>query len=415
MSALTGARDGVRKDCQVLVIGAGITGLMIARELVRRGADSIVILEKEPGVGVHASGRNSGVLHAGLYYTPDTLKARFCVEGNRQMKAFCREKGLPIRETGKVIVARGPSDIEWLHELQRRAEACGARASLIDQQTLTEREPYASTYDCALFVPETAVIQPRAVLAALEEELAASGKVSICYETACMDVLGDRMIRTSRGTVRFEQFINAAGAHADRIAHRFGLGLDYTILPVRGTYQRLIRDRSYLVRGSIYPVPDLRTPFLGVHLTRNVDGEVYVGPTALPAWGREQYERGSRWNREAGAILLREAVLFLVNPGFRAAALAAWRKILTRSLLQEARQLVPAIRQADLERAGKVGIRPQLVHWPNKQLVMDFVVLTDGPTLHILNAISPAFTCSIPFARYAVSRLLGEGEEAHTI
>lgn len=396
----------MRKDCQMLVIGAGITGLMIARELVRQGADRILILEKEPGLGVHASGRNSGVLHAGLYYTPDTLKARFCLEGNRQMKAFCREKGLPVLETGKVVVATGPSDIEQLHELKRRAEACGARAILIDQQTLAEREPYASTYDCALFIPDTAVIQPRAILAALEEELVASGKVSICYETACVDVLGDRMIRSSRGTVRFEQLINAAGAHADRIAHRFGLGLDYTILPVRGTYQRLIRDRSYLVRGSIYPVPDLRTPFLGVHLTRNMEGEVYVGPTALPAWGREQYERWGEWNREAGAILFREAVLFCANPGFRAAALAAWRRILTRSLLQEARQLVPAIRQADLEQAGKVGIRPQLVHWPSRQLVMDFVVLTDGPTLHILNAISPALTSSIPFARYAVSRLL---------
>lgn len=405
----------MRDDCQVLVVGAGITGLMIARELVRRGADRILILEKEPGVGVHASGRNSGVLHAGLYYTPDTLKARFCVEGNRQMKAFCREKGLPVLETGKVVVATGPSDVEQLHELKRRADACGARASLIDRQTLTEREPYASTYEYALFVPDTAVIRPRAILAALEEELAASGKVSLCYETACVDVLGDRTIRTSRGTVRFEQFINAAGAHADRIAHRFGLGLDYTILPVRGTYQRLIHDRAFLVRGSIYPVPDLRTPFLGVHLTRNVEGDVYVGPTALPAWGREQYERSDGWNREAGAILLREAVLFCTNPGFRAAAMTAWRRILTQSLVEEARRLVPAIRQADLERAGKVGIRPQLVHWPSRQLVMDFVVLTDGPTLHVLNAISPAMTSSIPFAGYAVSRLLGETSETHAM
>jgi len=396
----------VKQDCQVLIIGAGITGLMIARELVRRGADDILILEKEPGVGVHASGRNSGVLHAGLYYTSDTLTARFCIEGNRLLKAFCREKGLPVQETGKVIVAKGPSDIKRLHELKRRAEVGGTQAFLIDQQTLTEHEPYASTYECALFVPETAVIQPQAVLAALEKELADSGKVSLCYETAFVDVLGDRMIRTSRGTVRFEQLFNAAGAHAERIAHRFGLGLDYTILPMRGTYQRLISDRSYLVRGNIYPVPDLRTPFLGVHLTRSVEGEVYVGPTALPAWGREQYARWGGWNREAGAILIREAVLFFANPGFRAAALHVWRRILARSLLQEARQLVPAIRQTDLKQAEKVGIRPQLVHWPRKQLVMDFVVLTDGPTLHILNAISPAFTCSIPFARYAVSRLV---------
>lgn len=403
----------MRQDCQILIVGAGITGLMIARELVRRGADGILILEKEPGIGVHASGRNSGVLHAGLYYTPDTLKARFCVEGNRQMKAFCREKSLPILETGKVVVATGPSDIESLHELKRRADACGARASLIDRQTLAEREPYASTYEYALFVPDTAVIRPRAILDALEEELTASGKVSISYETACVDVQGERTIRTSRGTVRFEQFINAAGAHADRIAHRFGLGLDYTILPVRGTYQRISHDRSFLVRGSIYPVPDLRTPFLGVHLTRNVEGDVYVGPTALPAWGREQYERSDGWNLEAGTILLREAVLFCTNPGFRAAAMTAWRRILTQSLLQEAKRLVPAIRPEDLERAAKVGIRPQLVHWPSRQLVMDFVVLTDGPTLHILNAISPAFTSSIPFARYAVSRLLGATGEVH--
>ena len=393
--------------CQVLIVGAGITGLTIARELVNQGAEDILILEKEGSLGVHASGRNSGVLHAGIYYTPDTLKARFCVEGNRLMKAFCREKGLTLKETGKVILATSPTEVEVLHELKRRADLSGARAFLIDRQELREIEPHVTTCDEALFSPDTAVIRPGEVLKALEDELARSAKTTIFYKTSFKTLLSDHQARTSEGVIRFEKFINAAGSYSDQIAHQFGLAKEYKILPFKGTYKKLTRNRTFLVRGNVYPVPNLKNPFLGVHLTRSADGEVYVGPTAIPAFSRENYRNFKGWGWETFPILFRNAVLLLKNQAFRQVALTEPRKYLKRSIFKEARRLVPELCLHDLVDSDKVGIRPQLVHWPTKTLVTDYIVLHNGDALHILNPISPAFTSSMAFAKYAVATLLG--------
>ncbi|MEW6569404.1 MAG: L-2-hydroxyglutarate oxidase [Chloroflexota bacterium] len=394
------------ESCQTLIIGAGITGLTIARELVARGQSDILILEKEPSLGRHASGRNSGVLHAGIYYVSDSLKARFCLEGNRLMKAYCREKGLTLKESGKVVVARRPEEVEGLRELKRRAEASGARVVLIDEKELASLEPHAATCGLALHSPETAVIRPQEVLAALGEELATSGKVELRLGVAFLGPEGEAGARTSAGVVRFRQLINAAGTYADRIAHQYGLGREYRILPFKGTYRRLSAERAFLVRGNIYPVPDLRSPFLGVHLTRSAEDEVYLGPTAIPAWGREHYGRLSGLSREAAGILWREALLFLQDPAFRRAAIAAPRWMLKAFVFADARRLVPELRWQDLEAADKVGIRAQLVHWPSKRLVSDFVLLREGTSLHVLNAVSPAFTSSMAFARHVVSLLL---------
>ena len=393
--------------CQVLIVGAGITGLTIARELVNQGAEDILILEKEGSLGVHASGRNSGVLHAGIYYNPDTLKARLCVEGNRLMKAFCREKGLTLKETGKVILATSPTEVEVLHELKRRADLSGARAFLIDRQELREIEPHVTTCDEALFSPDTAVIRPGEVLKALEDELARSAKTTIFYKTSFKTLLSDHQARTSEGVIRFEKFINAAGSYGDQIAHQFGLAKEYKILPFKGTYKKLTRNRTFLVRGNVYPVPNLKNPFLGVHLTRSADGEVYVGPTAIPAFSRENYRNFEGWGWETFPILFRNAVLLLKNQAFRQVALTEPRKYLKRFIFKEARRLVPELCLHDLVDSDKVGIRPQLVHWPTKTLVTDYIVLHNGDALHILNPISPAFTSSMAFAKYAVATLLG--------
>lgn len=395
-------------QCQVLIVGAGITGLTIARELVNRGAEDILILEKEGSLGAHASGRNSGVLHAGIYYTPDTLKARFCVEGNRLMKAFCRERGLTLKETGKVILATSPTQVEVLHELKRRADLSGARAFLIDRQELCEIEPYVTTCDKALFSPDTAVIRPQEVLKALEDELTRSAKTTMFYKTAFKSLLSDRQARTSKGVIRFEKFINAAGSYGDQVAHQFGLAKEYKTLPFKGTYKKLTRNRTFLVRGNVYPVPDLKNPFLGVHLTRSADGEVYVGPTAIPVFSRENYRNFEGWGWETFLILFRNAVLLLKNQAFRRVALTEPRKYLKRFILKEARRLVPELCLHDLVDSDKVGIRPQLVHWPTKTLVTDYVVLHNGDALHILNPVSPAFTSSMAFAKYAVTTLLGK-------
>lgn len=398
------------QTCQYLIVGAGITGLTIARELVQRGADSVMILEKEPELGAHASGRNSGVLHAGLYYSPDSMKAQYCSEGNSLMKDYCRSNSLTLRETGKVIVAKDAIELERLDELKARADACGARARYIDAEELESLEPKAVTFKRALHSPDTAAIKPLEILHSLERGLLGSGKVKILRSTSFTGPLGRRQVSTSTGSFSYEFLINAAGAHADSIAHRFGVAHEYKILPFKGTYRKLPPSRSFLVRGSIYPVPDLRNPFLGVHFSRGADGSVYVGPTAIPAAGRESYRLWEGWSRETPQIIGREGVLLMSNAAFRDAALTEPRKYVKRVLFREARKLIPSLEMNDLGRTPKVGIRPQLVHWPTRQLVMDFVTHQDADALHVLNAVSPAFTCSMSFAKKIVTAIT-EGRE----
>lgn len=395
--------------CEVLIIGAGITGLTLARELLGRGVEGILVIDKEKDLGAHASGRNSGVLHSGVYYTPDTMKARFCIQGNRLMKGFCIEKGLTLRETGKVIVAKDEPKLEGLYELKRRADLNGVRSSIIDSKELSEIEPYARTYEKALLSPDTAVINPKEILKAISYEIEGSGKARILYGTAFLGLRENRTAVTQNGTICFNKLINASGAYADRVAHQFGVGKEYKILPFKGTYKKIRKERSYLVRGNIYPVPDLRNPFLGVHLTRSVDGSVYAGPTAIPAFGREDYGFFDDLSMETLSILYRDGVLLLTNDAFRSAAMSEIKKYSKRFFLEEVKGLVPELRPGDLEDTDKVGIRPQLVHWPSKSLVTDFVLIKEGDSLHVLNAISPAFTSSMAFAKYAADVFIGEG------
>lgn len=396
-----------KKQCQILIVGAGITGLTIARELVQRGAGDIVILEKENALGLHASGRNSGVLHAGMYYTPDTLKAKYCVDGNRMMKEFCRQKNLTLHETGKVILATGPAEMKALYELKRRADLCGARAHIIDNKRLHKLEPYAADSEEALHSPDTAVIRPIEVLQALEAELKESGKVAIYYGVTFNGLAGDDQAQTSQGVIKFEKLLNAAGAYADHIAHQFGLAREYRLLPFKGTYKQVAHDRTFLVRGNIYPVPDLRTPFLGVHFTKSADGEVLVGPTAMPAFGRENYGILSGFDRESLSILCRDAILLFTDATFRLNALTEPRKYLKRFVYRGARKLLPELKPGDITESSHVGMRPQLINWSNRQLVMDFIVVNEKNSLHILNPISPAFTTSLAFAKDMVAKLLG--------
>jgi L-2-hydroxyglutarate oxidase len=398
-----------QEGCEFLVIGGGVTGLTIARELLAQGARDVVVIEKEPALGAHASGRNSGVLHAGIYYTPDSLKARFCAEGNRMMKQFCRAKGLALHESGKVIVARDESEQAQLEELMRRASSAGANARLIDDKELARLEPYARTAGVALYSPDTAVVDPKEILRALAAELEASGRARILYDTS-FEGADETKVLTSRGAFRYETVINAAGAYADRVAQAFGVAGEFKLIPFKGTYKEVPAERAFLCNSNIYPVPDLNNPFLGVHFTRGVTGHVHVGPTALPAFGREHYGKFKGWTREAPAIVRRNLGLVAKSPAFRAAAKTEPRKYLKSVLYREAKRLVPALEPKDLRRSRKVGVRPQLVHWPTRQLVMDFVVLREDRSMHVLNAVSPAFTSSMAFAKHAVG-LLGSGPE----
>jgi (S)-2-hydroxyglutarate dehydrogenase len=398
----TGKASMPLDKANILIAGAGIIGLTIARELVAAGHGDIVIVEKEPELGRHASGRNSGVLHAGIYYAPDSLKAKSCLNGNFLMRAYCKERGLPLLESGKVIVTRTPEELPVLDELCRRATANGAKVEMIDERQLAEIEPNARTVERALFSHYTAVVDPKAVLQSLKDELEASGRVRFHFDCRLTGLKGSATALTSQGEIGFARFVNAAGAWCDRVAGLFGVGRQYRLIPFKGIYRHLRPDAPYTVNGSIYPVPDIRNPFLGVHFTRSVHGDVYLGPTAIPAFGRENYGLLAGIDAEGFGILWEDLVMFLANPQFRSVALTEPKKYIPSCFFRDAARLVKELDPRDVEPSAKVGIRPQLVDWQTKQLVMDFLVVADGPNVHVLNPISPAFTSSMDLAKNIV-------------
>jgi (S)-2-hydroxyglutarate dehydrogenase len=387
----------------ILIVGAGIIGLTIARELVSKGFGDIVIIEKEPELGRHASGRNSGVLHAGIYYSPDSLKAKSCLNGNFLMRAYCKEKGLPLLENGKVIVTRTPEELPVLDELYTRATANGAKVEIIDEKQLAEIEPNAKTVGRALYSHYTAVVDPKAVLKSLKHDLEETGRVKFILDCKLTGIKGSGTAVTTKGEIGFNRFVNAAGAYCEMVARMFGVAEKYRLIPFKGVYRLLRKDAPFTVNSSIYPVPDIRNPFLGVHFTRSVHGDIYLGPTAIPAFGRENYGIIAGIDAEGFAIALEDLVLFFANPKFRSVALSEPVKYLPSFFFRDAARLVKELSPHDLIPATKVGIRPQLVDWETKQMVMDFMLVPDGPALHVLNPISPAFTSSMDLAQGIVA------------
>ncbi|HEC92786.1 MAG TPA: L-2-hydroxyglutarate oxidase [Candidatus Atribacteria bacterium] len=393
-------------EAEVLICGAGIIGLTIAKELLKKGCDNIVILEKEGEIGRHASGRNSGVLHAGIYYVPNTLRAKSCLNGNFLMRHYCREKEIPLSETGKVIVTKDEKEINILKELYRRARENGAKVELIDEKQLKEIEPYARTCRLALYSYYTAVLDPKAVLKSLYDDLISSGKVKVLFRTEFKDLKGSYTALTNNGEIKFNRFINSAGAYSDRIAHAFGVGLNYRLIPFKGIYKKLRKEKSHIIKGNIYPVPDIRNPFLGVHFTKSIKGDVYLGPTAMPAFGRRNYGVLKDMDLESIKILFNDCMLFFMNEKFRKIALTEPQKYLFKFFFEDARKLVKDLKPEDVLPSNKVGIRPQLVDWQKKELVMDFLVIKDSNTIHILNAISPGFTSSMSFAKTVIDQFI---------
>lgn len=384
----------------ILICGAGIIGLTIARELLSRGHKNIVIIDKEESIACHASGRNSGVLHAGIYYASDSLRAKSCLSGNFKMKEYCREKGINVLETGKVIVAKEKEELETLHELYQRATLNGAKVELINEKQLAEIEPNAKTCSEALFSHYTAVVDPRQVMHSLYQDLLSSGQVNIKLGTCFLGAdKSANIITTNNGQIHCELFINAAGAYSDKVARQFGFGEGYQLIPFKGIYKKLKKEKAHTINGSIYPVPNIRNPFLGIHFTKNVYGDVYLGPTAIPAFGRENYGIFTGMDREGFNILYRDAILLLKNKKFRAIALEEPKKYITSYFFEDARKLVKDLNPEDIEDCPKVGIRPQLVDCKKNELVMDFLIEHDDKSVHILNSISPAFTGSMFFAK----------------
>lgn len=386
----------------ILICGAGVVGLALARDMVTAGHSNILVIDKEPEVGRHASGRNSGVLHAGIYYAPGSLRAVSCLKGNLRMKEYCREHGLPLLETGKVIVARDEDELPTLRELYARATQNGAKVELIDDAQLAEIEPNAKSAGQALYSHYTAVVDPKAIIKSFQKELEASGKVRFRFDTRFAGLKEETgrglVVRTTNGDIACGFFVNAAGAYGDVVAHAFGLGRKYQLIPFKGIYKKLKPEKAHTIRGSIYPVPNIKNPFLGVHFTRGVHGDVYLGPTAIPALGRENYGLLSGIDAEAPSILLRDALLFFRNKKFREVALEEPRKYSFRYFFNDARKLVKELSPGDIEASPKAGIRPQLVDVEKNELVMDFVIEGTDRSVHVLNSISPAFTSSLFFS-----------------
>lgn len=388
-----------------LVVGGGIIGISVARELRRRHPDALVqVLEKEAACGRHASGRNSGVLHAGFYYTADSLKARFTRDGNAALRAYCEDRGLPLNRCGKLVVARSAADLPQLDELLRRAAANGVVLEGIDAADARRIEPRAKTFERALWSPNTATADPAAVLAAMRDDAEREG-VRFAVGTSFRRRRGDA-IETSQGRWSAGYVVNCGGLHADRIARQFGFSRHYAILPFKGLY--LLGDEpAGSLRTNIYPVPDLRNPFLGVHFTVTVDGRTKIGPTAIPAFWREQYAGCGGFSLRDAAEIVRLQVGLFCSAGFEFRRLAReeFAKCDRGHLVALAAELADAVRVEQFRRWGRPGIRAQLLDTRTRQLVMDFVIEGDARSMHVLNAVSPGWTCAIPFAAHVVDEI----------
>jgi L-2-hydroxyglutarate oxidase LhgO len=383
-----------------LVIGAGIIGLNIARELKKKFSDSnVIVIEKEKEVGLHASGRNSGVLHAGFYYSPDSLKAKFTRVGNRMLTEYCETRKLSINKCGKLVVAKNRNEHASLDELLKRGKRNGIDLEDITEDEAKKIEPRVKTCERALYSPTTSTVDPRGVLQAMKNDAVHEGiKV---HSGVCFIRKHSKNIYTSKGLYQAGYIVNAAGLYADKIALEFGFSQKYRILPFKGLY--LYSDEpAGAVRTNIYPVPNLQNPFLGVHFTITVDGKIKIGPTAIPAFWREQY--GGLENfifSEMLEIIKREIGLFASSGfNFKRLAFEELKKYSRARMVSLASALIENIRKDNYKKWGKPGIRAQLLDIKEKKLEMDFVLEGDDKSMHILNAVSPAFTCAIPFSQY---------------
>jgi len=392
----------------IAVVGGGIVGVAVARALALRGAD-VTVVEKEARLALHQTGHNSGVVHAGLYYTPGSLKATLCTAGREALRDYCREKDLPYRELGKLVVAVDDSELPALAEIERRARANGVPdlRRLDDLAALHELEPHVAGV-AAVHSPRTAVVDYAAVTEAMAQDVrAAGGQVLLGHEVTALGVTDDGRARLVAGTLEgtYDRVVVCAGLQSDVVARLVGADPSPRILPFRGEYWTLAPERASLVRGMVYPVPDPCFPFLGVHFTRGVYDAVHVGPNAVPALRREGYA----WSQ----VSVRDTWASLTWPGAWPLARRHWRMGLDEvggSLLKplyyrRARRFVPELRPSDLAERAAPGVRAQA--WARDgSLVDDFAVDQVGPVTLLRNAPSPAATSSLAIAEHLIAHHL---------
>ncbi|MEX2535235.1 MAG: L-2-hydroxyglutarate oxidase [Trueperaceae bacterium] len=396
----------LKPDYDLAIIGGGIVGLATGLAISDQSPDlSIVVIEKEGGVARHQTGHNSGVVHSGIYYRPGTIRARLCVEGVTLLQEFCREQDLPYDRCGKVVVATREDELPRLQTLFERGNQNGVPGlELIGPERLREIEPHANGIQ-AIWSPNTAIVDYAQIAKRYAEIMGERGaKFEFNSEVRSIrESDGLLRITTSSGEIRSRYLVNCAGLYADEVARMAGHKPEVQVVPFRGEYYKLRPERRDLVRGTIYPVPDPSFPFLGVHLTSTIGGEVEAGPNAVFAFAREGYGWGRINPRELTQSLRYPGVWQLARRHWRMAAYEYYRSFSKRAFVESLQRLVPGLRDEDVVRGG-AGVRAQALN-PDGSLVDEFVIISSQRALHVLNAPSPAATASIAIGRHIAAEL----------
>lgn len=389
----------------IVIVGGGIVGLATARSLASQGRYRVAVLEAEDDIARHQTGHNSGVIHSGLYYRPGSLKARNCIAGREALYAFCREHGIAHERCGKLVVATEPGELDALDELERRGRANGLTGlRRLRPEEIREVEPHAIGV-AGLLVPETGIVDFREVARAFADEIrGAGGAILTGTRVAAVNPDSDRLVvESERSSVSCSHLINCAGLQCDRLARLCGLELDLRIVPFRGDYYEVRPEMHHLVRNLIYPVPDPRFPFLGVHLTRTVDGRLEAGPNAVLALHREGYGRWHFSRRDAFDTLSFGGFWRLAGRQGRLAIGEMVRSLTRRAFVEALKRLVPEIGVGDVAPAG-CGIRAQAVS-SGGDLVDDFRIFDGQRSTHVINTPSPAATASISIGATIAKRV----------
>ena len=395
----------INKEFDHIVIGAGIVGISIGLAILERSPEKkVLIIDKESEPGIHASGRNSGVLHAGFYYSPDSLKAKFCRLGNLELKNFCRENSIPILETGKVVVCQTKSDVTRLEELFRRGIANGVDIEILDSAHLDKIEPAAKTIDKFIWSPTTAVGNPKVVIKKLAEKFVKNGgQFQFNCSAELVSTNDEVLLETGYGTYSAASIINSAGAYAADLAKQVNVGNQYACLPFLGAYKK-----SKLVDSNpkrlVYPVPNPVNPFLGVHTTNTLNGEIKIGPTAFPVIGKEQYKLSNGFSGSECLEFFKAARALIKSDSvdLRGLAREEFIKLFTKPLLNRTKKLSNSLNINKEWSKYPAGIRAQIINLETNAIEMDYIVESDKNVVHILNAVSPGWTSAIPFTRWVV-------------
>ena len=394
-------------NCDVIVIGGGVVGLSIAIALQEsQGNLQIIIAEKEERVILHASGRNSGVIHAGFYYSSESLKSKFCRLGNSELKKFCRDQKLPLLEIGKVVVAKNEDDVKRIAVLAERAQANGVDIDFLEESNLPKYEPMAKTYEKFLWSPATAIAGPKDVGEALERVFLERGG-EILFKEKLLHFQGNTAVFASGNVVGFKACVNSAGAGALAIANKCGIGKEFGLLPVLGGYISTSKNNIPL-RTMVYAAPHPLSPFLGIHFTPTLDNQVKIGPTAIPVFGSEQYSVLDGFSAQELGSTLRALNSYVLGDPLSAVKTLGNQlsQANLRSMVNAASDLVPNTPEPKVWSRGKAGIRSQLVDLNKREFVQDFVISESPGVVHILNAVSPGWTSALPFGRYVVEEFL---------